>query len=117
MMTPGRFNMIVRKEDASKGVFLGISFDVLSVGKRSMVTKMRYKAGDHVAFHNHPHEQSGYVISGKIRMRFEEVDEVLEAGDSYSIPGGTDHSIIALEDSVEATFFSPPREDFLGEDG
>ena len=105
--------MIVRKEDASKGMFLGVAFDVLSVGERSMVTLMRYRAGDHVSHHNHPHEQSGYVISGRIRMRFDEVDEVLQAGDSYSIPGGTDHSIIALEDSVETTFFTPPREDFL----
>lgn len=105
--------MIVKKADASKGVFLGVSFDVLSVGERSMVTKMNYKAGDHVSFHKHPHEQSGYLLSGKIRMRFDENDEILQAGDSYSIPGGRDHCIIALEDSVEVTFFSPPREDFL----
>ena len=105
--------MIVKKEDAKKGVFLGISFDVLSVGEKSMVTKMNYKAGDHVSSHSHPHEQSGYVISGKIRMKFDEHNEILQAGDSYSIPGGTDHSINALEDSKEVTFFSPPRGDYL----
>ncbi len=105
--------MIVKKEDAKKGVFLGVSFDVLSVGEKSMVTKMNYKAGDHVSFHSHPHEQSGYVISGKIQMKFDEYNEILQAGDSYSIPGGTDHSINALENSEEITFFSPPREDYL----
>jgi quercetin dioxygenase-like cupin family protein len=105
--------MIVKKEDAKKGAFLGISFDVLSVGEKSMVTKMNYKAGDHVSFHSHPHEQSGYVISGKIQMKFDEYNEILQVGDSYSIPGGTDHSINALEDSMEVTFFSPPREDYL----
>ncbi|UCE72919.1 MAG: cupin domain-containing protein [Methanomassiliicoccales archaeon] len=105
--------MIVKKEYAKKVVFLGISFDVLSVGEKSMVTKMNYKAGDHVSFHSHPHEQSGYVISGKIRMKFGQHNEILQAGDSYSIPGGVKHSINALEDSKEVTFFSPPREDYL----
>jgi quercetin dioxygenase-like cupin family protein len=105
--------MIVKKEEAKKGVFLGVSFDVLSVGEKSMVTKMNYKAGDHVSLHSHPHEQSGYVISGKIQMRFDECNEILQAGDSYSIPGGTEHSIDALEDSKEVAFFSPPREDYL----
>lgn len=105
--------MIVKKEDAKKRVFMGVSFDVLSVGEKSMVTKMNYKAGDHVSFHSHPHEQSGYVISGKIRIKFDEYNEIPQAGDSYSIPGGTEHSINALEDSEEVTFFSPLREDYL----
>jgi quercetin dioxygenase-like cupin family protein len=52
------------------------------------------------------------VISGKIQMRFDENNEILQAGDSYSIPGGAEHSINALEDSKEVTFFSPPREDY-----
>jgi quercetin dioxygenase-like cupin family protein len=105
--------MIVKKKDAKKGVFKGISLDVLSVGEKSMVTKMNYKAGDHVSFHSHPHEQSGYVISGKIQMKFDEYNEILQAGDSYSIPGGIEHSINVLEDSKEITFFSPPRDDYL----
>jgi quercetin dioxygenase-like cupin family protein len=105
--------MIVKKKDAKKGEFKGISLDVLSFGEKSMITKMNYKAGDQVSFHSHPHEQSGYVISGKILIRFDEFNEILKAGDSYSIPGGTEHSIHVLEDSKEVTFFSPPREDYL----
>jgi len=105
--------MIVRKEDAKKGEFSGVSFDVLSVGEKSMVAKMNYKAGDHVIPHSHPQEQSGYVISGKIQMRFDEYNEILQAGDSYSIPGGTEHNVNALEDSSVLDFFSPPRQDYL----
>ena len=108
--------MIVKKEDGKKGTFLGVSFDLLSVGEKTMVTKMNYKAGDQVSFHSHLHEQSGYVISGKIRMKYDEYNEILQAGDSYSIPGGTKHSINAMEDSKEITFFSPPREDYLLEE-
>jgi len=48
-----------------------VSFDVLAAGEKSMVARMNYKAGNHVPFHSHPNEQTGYVISGKIRMKNE----------------------------------------------
>jgi len=44
---------------------------------------------------------------------FEEHDEILQPGDSYSIPGGTKHSMDALEDSKVLDFFVPTREDCL----
>ena len=105
--------MILKEKDAKKREFLGVSFDVLAFGDKSMVTRMNYKAGDHVPFHSHPNEQAGYVVSGKIRMRFGEYDEILQVGDSYSIPGGTEHSIDGLEDSTILDFFYPPRQDYL----
>lgn len=43
---------------------LGVPFDVLAVGDRLMVTRMRFRAGMRAATHVHPHEQAGYVISG-----------------------------------------------------
>ncbi|GEM_PF-4548806 len=52
---------IVKRQDAKKREFKGVSFDVLAVGEKSMITKMHYKAGDHVPFHSHPNEQSGYL--------------------------------------------------------
>ena len=35
--------MIVKSADGKKKEFLGVSFDVLAVGKMSMVTKMYFK--------------------------------------------------------------------------
>ena len=105
--------MIVKKQDAKKKEFKGVSFDVLAIGEKSMITKMYYRVGDHVPFHSHYNEQSGYVISGKIRLRFGEYDEILQAGDSYSIPGNTMHSIDALKESMVLDFFVPPRADYL----
>ncbi len=40
-------------------------------------------------FHQHPNEQSGYVVSGKYRYKFGDYDEILEQGDSYVIPANT----------------------------
>lgn len=105
--------MIVRSKDARKRKFLGLEIDALAVGEKSMVTRMNYKAGDHVRSHSHSNEQLGYVVSGKIRIRFGEFDETLLVGDSYAIPGGIEHSIDVLEDSVVIDCFSPPRQDYL----
>ena len=63
--------VIVRKEDALKKVFKGVSLDSLAVGAKSMVTKMNYVKGNFATTHEHPHEQCGYVISGEYRLKVE----------------------------------------------
>ncbi len=44
---------------------------------------------------------------------FGEFDEVLEPGDSYSIPENVKHTIEVLETGTVIDFFSPPRKDYL----
>lgn len=105
--------MILKSADCKKKEFLGVSFDVLAVGEKSMVTKMDFRKGDLVRSHAHPNEQSGYVISGKLRFKFGNFDEVLESGDSYSIPENVKHSIEVLETGTVIDFFSPPRKDYM----
>ena len=105
--------MIVRSKDAKQRKFKGVSFDVLAVGERSMVTRMNYTADNSVPFHRHPHEQSGYVVSGKYRLKSGGVDEILEPGDTYSIAGNSPHSFEVIEAGRVIDFFSPPREDYL----
>ena len=58
-------NRIIKSENDVKREIKGVSFDVLTVGEKSMVTRMNYKIGDTIPMHSHPNEQSGYVISGK----------------------------------------------------
>ena len=60
--------MVVKKGEAKKRVFKGVSLDSLAVGEKSIVCKMNYVIGNFAAEHTHPHEQSGYVISGKYQM-------------------------------------------------
>ncbi len=105
--------MIVKSKDAKQREFMGVSFDVLAVGQKSMVTRMNYRAENFVPFHQHPHEQSGYVISGKFRLKFGDIAEILEPGDTYSIPGKTQHSLEVIEAGQVVDFFCPPREDYL----
>lgn len=105
--------MIVASADANKKSFLGVDFVLLSHGRESMITKMLYKKEDNVPFHKHPSEQSGFVISGKYRIIFGENDQVIAAGDSYTIPRDVEHRIEILEPGEVIDVFSPPRKDYL----
>lgn len=108
--------IVVKKEEALKRLFKGVSLDSLAVGERSMVTKMNYKAGDFATLHTHPHEQCGYVVSGRYRLiveAAEPVDTLLSAGDSYAIPGLAPHSFEVLEGGEVVDVFTPHREDYL----
>ncbi|MHC4176155.1 MAG: cupin domain-containing protein [Planctomycetota bacterium] len=105
--------MIVKSRDAKQREFMGVLLDVLAVGENSMVTRMNYTADNLVPFHQHPHEQTGYVVSGKFRVQFADVDEMLEPGDTHSIPGNTRHSFEVIAAGQVIDFFSPPREDYL----
>jgi len=105
--------MITKKKDALKRTFYGVNFVLLSHGPESMVSKMLYKANDNVPSHAHPNEQSGYVLSGKYRIKFSDFDQSLEEGDTYSIPANVEHSIEIIVPGEVIDFFTPPREDYL----
>jgi quercetin dioxygenase-like cupin family protein len=78
-----------------------------------MSTQMHYRIGNVIPFHAHPNEQSGYILSGRVRVLTRDSESELSAGDSYAIPAGIEHSIVVLEDTEELQVFSPPRADFL----
>lgn len=108
---------VVKRADAMKRVFKGVSLDSLAVGEKSMVTKMNYVKGNFADTHSHPHEQCGYVISGEYRLKAElpeeNIDVVLHAGDSYAIPGDVPHSFEVIEGGEVVDVFTPQREDYL----
>jgi quercetin dioxygenase-like cupin family protein len=104
---------IVKKEDAVSKQFLGVDFVVLAIGNDTMVAKMLYKPTDFVPFHKHPNEQSGYVISGKYKLKFGGKEFILTEGDTYSIPADVEHSIEIIEAGEVVDVFSPIRQDYL----
>lgn len=108
---------VVKRKDAVKRVFKGVSLDSLAVGEKSMVTKMNYVKGNFADTHRHPHEQCGYVISGEYRLKVqlpdEPIDVMLHTGDSYAIPGNTPHSFEVIKGGEVVDVFTPQREDYL----
>jgi len=104
---------VVKKDDAVKRQFLGVDFEVLAIGKDSMVTKMLYKETDAVPFHKHPNEQNGYVITGRYKLIFYNSAYILTNGDSYSIPANMEHALEIIEPGEVIDVFTPVRQDYL----
>ncbi len=111
-MTP-KHRSIVRSNEAQRRNFLGVDFVVLSHGPESMMTKMLYKLEDNPPDHQHPNEQSGYVISGRYRIVIDGVAHTISHGDSYSIPRNVEHRIEIIEPGEVLDCFSPPRKDYM----
>jgi quercetin dioxygenase-like cupin family protein len=104
---------VVKKENAVKKQFLGVNFEVLAIGKESMVTKMLFKASDFAPFHKHPNEQNGYVISGRYKLIFDNKEYIITTGDSYSIPANMEHSMEIIEPGEVIDVFTPIRQDYM----
>ncbi len=90
----------------------GVTRKTLVWGERTMLCQITLGEGQVVAAHQHPHEQIGYVVAGRLRFIVDGQTADLEAGDGYIIPGGATHEVHGLEDSIAIDIFSPPREDY-----
>jgi quercetin dioxygenase-like cupin family protein len=90
----------------------GVVRRTLTAGERTMLIEVTLAQGAVVPSHSHPHEQIGYLASG--RLLFEVGDERRELfpGDSWLVPSDVPHRVTALEASVAIDVFSPPREDY-----
>lgn len=104
---------IVKRENAIRKQFLGVDFEVLAVGKKSMVTKMLFKDSDFAPLHKHPNEQNGYVISGLYKLIVNTNEFIISSGDSYSIPANVKHSLKIIEAGEIVDVFTPVRTDYL----
>jgi len=91
----------------------GIERKTLVSGEKTLMTEFRLRKGAVLTRHSHPHEQIGYLVSGRMRLSIGNDQYDTKAGDSWCIPGGVEHTADILEDSVAVEVFSPVREDYL----
>ena len=94
-------------------MFPGVVRRTLTSGDRTTLCEITMDEGATVPAHTHPHEQAGYVASGRVRFAIDGDERELRAGDSYLVPGGATHEVTALEPSVCVDIFSPVREEYL----
>ncbi|MCF8092644.1 MAG: cupin domain-containing protein [Desulfotignum sp.] len=94
----------------------GIEMKTLVYGEKTLLARFHLKKGSELPSHTHPHEQTGCLISGRIRLHIN--GRAFEAwpGDSWAIPGDVEHRAEILEDSVAIEVFSPVRKEFLPAD-
>jgi unsaturated pyranuronate lyase len=85
----------------------------LVYGEKTLLTEFRLGKGAILPRHSHPHEQTGYLVAGRLDLTIGRKTNRVEPGGSWCIAGGVEHSAIALEDSIAIEVFSPVREDYL----
>jgi quercetin dioxygenase-like cupin family protein len=102
-----------KAEGKERRLLDGVYLNVRAHGEKTLMGEFRLEKGAVVPSHDHPHEQIGVLLSGRLRFRVD--GETVDAGpgDAWCIPGGVPHAAEALEDSVAVEVFSPVREDYL----
>ena len=91
----------------------GIEQKTLVYGDKTLMVEFRLQTNATLPLHSHPHEQTGYLVKGNIKLTIgTDVHNVLP-GDSWCIPGGVLHCAEIIEDSVAVEVFSPVRQEYL----
>lgn len=91
----------------------GIEQKTLVHGDKTLMVEFRLQQNVALPLHSHPHEQTGYLATGHIRLTIGADVHDVQPGDSWCIPGGTLHGAESIEESVAIEVFSPVREDYL----
>ena len=96
-----------------KEMMPGIQRKDLVHGPKSQLCEFLLAKGSVIPEHRHPHEQTGILHEGMLRLIIDGEAHDFGPGEAWSIPGDTPHAAEALEASVVWEVFSPPREDYL----
>lgn len=92
-------------DDGYREVIPGIKMKTIVYGDKTLMTEFVMKKGSTLRQHDHMHEQTGYLVSGRIRLSIGDKTFEACAGDSWNIPGDMPHSAQILEDSVAIEVF------------
>lgn len=90
-----------------------IEMKTLVHGEETLLVEFQMKKGALLPRHSHPHEQTGYLISGNMELTIGAKTFSVKPGDSWCIAGNIEHNAVILEDTVAVEVFSPVREDYL----
>jgi quercetin dioxygenase-like cupin family protein len=91
----------------------GIQIRTLVHGDTTLMAQFRLEAGRTLPLHSHPHEQTGYLLSGRMSMSIGGVEHGFGPGDSWAIAGGVEHGAFIHETCLAIEVFCPLREDYL----
>ncbi|MBB6122296.1 cupin domain-containing protein [Sphingobium subterraneum] len=103
-------------KDRPEEIVLGTITRKFVTSERIMIGEVRFKKGDQVPVHSHPNEQFTHVVQGRLRFFVADAEIDVSAGELIFIPSGVDHSVHALEDTLEYDVFTPPRSDWIAQD-
>jgi quercetin dioxygenase-like cupin family protein len=104
------------QKQSEKGYHLalkGIEKKTLVYGAKTLMTEFVMQKGSALPLHSHPHEQTGYLVKGSMRLTIGDKKFEVKPGDSWCIPGDVEHGAEIMEDSIAVEVFSPVREDYI----
>src|SRR6056297_2052952 len=82
-------------------------------GEHLMLSYLEMDAGAEVPLHDHPHEQAGILLTGKLELTIGEETRLVEPGAMFIIPPHTPHRAVAIHGPATVLdVFSPVREDY-----
>lgn len=82
-------------------------------GQHLMLSNLEMDAGAEVPAHQHPHEQAGIILAGRLQLTIADETRILEVGQMYIVPPDTVHRAVAIDGPVKVLdIFSPIREDY-----
>ncbi len=91
----------------------GVELRTVAHGDRTLMGVFRIAAGAVIPVHDHPQEQTGFLVSGRLQFLVSGRAIRAEPGAAWNLPAGTPHGATALEDCFLVEVFSPVREDYL----
>jgi quercetin dioxygenase-like cupin family protein len=77
------------------------------------VAQVFLKKGAKVPRHSHVNEQFTYIVSGAMKLIFDDGEVLLRPGDVIVIPPHVPHAAEAMEETLDMDFFVPRREDWI----
>ncbi|MBM3960126.1 MAG: cupin domain-containing protein [SAR202 cluster bacterium] len=82
-------------------------------GDKVMMVIVDIADGAVVPTHDHPHEQTGTVLRGRMELTIGSEKRVVSQGEFYVIPGGVKHAARPVGGPCQALdIFAPPREEY-----
>ena len=82
-------------------------------GEHLMLSYLEMDQGSGIPLHEHPHEQGGMLLEGKMELTIGEETRLCQPGEMFIIPPNTPHSAKPIDGpAVVLDVFSPVREDY-----
>jgi quercetin dioxygenase-like cupin family protein len=83
-------------------------------GENLMLSYLEMDEGAVIPLHDHPHEQGGMLLAGKLEFTLGDETRTVEAGAMFIIPPGVPHKVLAIDGpAIVLDVFSPVREDYV----
>ena len=100
-----------KSSEGYRSTIKGIKQKTLVYGHKTLMIELKLLKGTRIPTHKHPHEQTGYLLTGRTRLFINDQVYNCDPGDSWCIPDNAEHGTFAIKDSVIIEIFSPVRED------